>query len=536
MAQIPFRANTQSMAFPLLSELSGRTIVVPQQDQTFVPGLSPGSDQTQVPVDRGAPALYYCHNVMPSTYGWQSVGYDIAYSGIDWQGQVQGAVNFTGAQLIQGGQILEDDRPVGTGFKTYISVPKSGLNSVFVLDSLNKRWKLVSNAPAVLDTTRVTVATVNGVSYIFFSGIGAYIYDNTSNSLIARELAGLEVSRVLGIVSANGYLFAYTQDSVAWSSVVDVEDFVVSDVSGAGGGTLQEAKGTIVTASTTVLGLIIYTTANAVSVIYSGNADFPWNFKSIPASGGISDPDLVSAEQTGGFQQAYTTNGLQQIGHNGAKTVYPFLTDFIAGNMFEDFDIVANKMNVFQFDWVMEKGLAVVADRYIIMSYGMMPKQLMTHAIVFDVAQNRMGKLKVPHSYCFELRSLNAETTETPRGSMAFLHSDGTIRVVNFNTNKEAEDTVILMGKFQYARQRMIELYSVELENVKVGSDFGLLALPSLDGKNFNNTMPGYLLEQAVNFRHYTFQSTVGTNVTLLIKGRFNLNTVMLWFGAHGRR
>lgn len=535
MAQIPFRANTQAMSFPLLSELSGRTIIVPQQDQTFVPGLSPSVEQSQIPVDRGAPSLYYCHNVMPSTYGWQSVGYDIAYSGIDWGGMTPEPVNFSNTQLIQGGVIGGDDIPSGTGYKTYIALPKAGSNSVFVLDPTNKNWKLVGGAPDVVATTRLTVATVNGVSYIFFSGIGAYIYDNLNNVLVERTLDGLDVTTVLGIVASNGYLLAYTKDSVAWSSVVNVEDFVVSDVSGAGGGTVQEAKGEIVTASTTVLGLILYTKANAVSVIYSGNADFPWNFKGVPASGGISDPDLVSMEQTGGYQQAYTTNGLQQIGHNGARTVFPFLTDFIAGNMFEDFNTATSKMQVSQFDWVMEKGLAVVADRYIIMSYGMMPKQLMTHALVLDVAQNRLGKLKVPHSFAFELRSLNAEITETPRGSMAFLHSDGTIRVVNFNTNKEAEDTVILMGKFQYVRQRMLELHEVELENIKTGADFGLKVLPSLDGKNFLNAQEGYLLEQANNYRKFVFDESVGTNLTLLITGRFNLNTVLLWFSPHGR-
>lgn len=487
MAQVPFRANTQSMTFPLLSELSGRTIIVPQQDQTFVPGVSVSVEQSQVPADRGLPQLYYCHNVMPSTYGWQSVGYDIAYQGIDWVGNEPTEVNFQTAHLIQGGLVGSNGIPTGTGYKTYISMPKIGADSIFTLDPETKQWKRTLGAPITVATTRITVATVNGVSYIFFSGIGAYIYNNLTNTLISRTLAGLAVVDVLGIVSANGYLFAYTKSAVAWSSVTNVEDFQISDVSGAGGGTVQEARGDIVTASTTVLGLILYTKANAVSVIYSGNADFPWNFKSIPSSGGISDPELVSTEQTGGVQQAYTTNGLQQIGHTGAKTVYPFLTDFVAGNMFEDFDSATNKMKITEFDWVMEKGLAVVADRYIVMSYGMFPGELLTHAIVFDVAQARMGKLKVPHTFCFELRSLNAQITETPRGSMAFLHSDGTIRVVNFNSDKPAEDTVVVMGKFQYVRQRMLELFSVELENIKIGANFELLALPSLDGKNFNN-------------------------------------------------
>jgi hypothetical protein len=300
MAQIPFRANLQTTSFPLLSELSGRTIVVPQQDQNYVKGVS--AADSQVPPDIGIPQIYYAHNVMPSTHGYQSVGFDTVYTGLDWGAVTPSAVEFKRAHLIQGGQIVSS-KPASTGFKSYLSVPKSGANSVFVLDVVSGKWKIVLGAPTVTATTEVTVSTVNGVSYIFFSKIGTYIYNNNTNTLIARTLTGLAVASIIGMVASNGYLFAYTGTAVAWSSVVDVEDFVPSDVSGAGGGSLQEAKGTIVTAATTSLGLIIYTTANAVSVIYSGNADFPWNFKAIPSSGGISSAGLVSAEQTGGFQQ-----------------------------------------------------------------------------------------------------------------------------------------------------------------------------------------------------------------------------------------
>lgn len=537
MAQIPFRANLQSMTFPLLSELSGRTIIVPGVDQTFVPGVSISVENTQVPVDRGTPQLYYCHNVMPSTYGYQSIGYDTAYTGIDWLGVTPAPLKFTAAYPIQGGTIGTLDRPVGTGYKTYISRPTVGANSIFTLDPNTKKWKLALGAPVTVATTQVTVATINGVSYVYFSGIGCYIYNNATNTLQLRTLAGLDETVVLGIVASNGYLLTYTKNSLAWSSVTDVEDFEPSDVSGAGGGSVQEAKGEIVTAAVTALGFILYTKANAVSVIYSGNADFPWNLKGIPSSGGISSPELVSAEQTGGFQQIYSTNGLQQIAHTGAKTVYPQLTDFLAGQMFETFNTATNKMEVTEFDWIMEKGLAVVADRYIILSYGMMPGESLTHALVVDVAQSRMGKLKVVHESCFELRSLLPEVTETPRGSMAFLQADGTILTANFNFRKEAADSIMLLGKFQYVRQRMLEIHTVELENVRTGVDFSLVVLPSLDGKNFNaNAVPGYLLNSAANFREYTFDGVVGTNITLVCKGRFNMNVILLWFTPHGRK
>lgn len=538
MAQIPFRANTQTMTFPLLSELSGQSIIVPQQDQTYVPGVSvpatASEGSSQVPADRGLPQIYYAHNVMPSTYGYQSIGYDLVYSGLNWGAVSPSTVDFTTAKLIQGGQIISD-LPAATGFKSYISVPKTGTNSVFILDPVAKQWKLVNGAPAIAEDTEVTVATVNGVSYIFFSKLGAYIYDNNTNTLIARTLDGLAVNTVLGIVSSNGYLFAYKADAVAWSSVVDVEDFVPSDVSGAGGGSVQEARGTIVTCRTTSLGLILYTTGNAVSVIYSGNADFPWNFKHISSSGGISDSELVSEEQTGGFQQVYSTNGFQQIGHTGCKTVSPQMTDFIAGHLFEDYDTVTNQFVSVEFDWIMRKSLAVIADRYVVVSYGLYPDQDFTHAIVLDLTQNRMGKLKITHASCFELRSLNPETTETPRGSIAFLQSNGDVESVNFNFNATAPDSVLFMGKYQYVRQRGLEIHEVELENVKVGADFKIEAFPTLDGKNYQPSVQGFLSESSGNYRKFLFSSMVGKNISLMFTGRFNIVSLVLWFSPHGR-
>lgn len=535
MAQFPFRLNLQSMVFPLLSELSGRTVINPGADQTFVPGVSISVENTQVPVDRGTPQVYYMHNVMPSTYGYQSIGYTTQYEGIDWQGSAPSPVSFEVARLIQGGQLDGESRPVSTSFKTYISNPRAGTAGVMTLDPATKRWKVAAGAPNLAEDTRITVATVNGVSYIFFSKLGCYIYNNSTNTLIPRPLAGLDTSKVLGIISSNGYLLAYTADSVAWSSVTNVEDFVISDVSGAGGGSVQEAKGKIVTAATTSLGFILYTAANSVSVIYSGNADFPWNFKGISSSGGVSDPELVSEEQTGGFQQVYTTNGLQRIGHTGAQTTMPQVTDFISGNLFEDYDPVTNKFTTVDFNWSMRKGLGVIADRYIVISYGLDPIKSMTHALVMDLAQSRLGKLKIPHNFCFELKSLADQVVENPRGSLAVLQSDGTIKAVDFTFTKLAEDSVMLLGKFQLARQRMVELFSMELENIKVGSGFKIDALASLDGKNYLEPVEGYLLESSPNYRNYVFDSVVGVNVSIVVRGRFNIISAILWLGVHGR-
>lgn len=243
----------------------------------------------------------------------------------------------------------------------------------------------------------------------------------------------------------------------------------------------------------------------------------------------------MSEEQTGGFQQVYSTNGFQQIGHTGCKTVSPQMTDFIAGHLFEDFDIETNKFSSIEFNWTMRKGLAVIADRYIVVSYGLYPDQDFTHAIVLDITQNRVGKLKIVHANCFELRNLNPEITEAPRGSIAVIQSDGTVAAANFNFNAFAPDSVLFMGKYQYVRQRGLELHELELENIKTGADFRVQAFPTLDGKNYLPSVDGYLTESSGNYRKYLFSSMVGKNISLLFTGRFNIISLVLWFSPHGR-
>ncbi|MNZ38549.1 hypothetical protein D3C78_560280 [compost metagenome] len=299
---------------------------------------------------------------------------------------------------------------------------------------------------------------------------------------------------------------------------------------------MQEAEGNMVTARTTPLGLILYTTANAVSVIYSGNADFPWNFKSIPGAGGISKSELVSVDQTGGFHQAYTTNGIQQIGHTGAKTTAPQITDFISGKTFEDYNAILNEFTVTKFNWSMQKQLNVVADRYLVVSYGLQPLETMTHALVLDLVQGRMGKFRMTHNYCFELTSLTSAGTDDPRGNIALLDADGTVRAVNFGAGAGFDDSVLLLGKYQYVRQRMLELFEVEMENVETSASFQLRAIPTLNGKTHLDPQVGYLQETAENYRRFTFDGMVGTNISLALKGKFNLMSLVLWFAPHGRR
>ena len=532
MSQIPYRANTQSMTFPLLSEQSGRTVINPQTDNTYQRFMS---SEGQSPVDTGVPTIYYCHNVMPSTNGWQSIRYNKVFTKPD----SSRILDFEQADLIYGAQVVTSGTPpvasiVGTGYKSYISIAGDGTTGLFILEPSTLKWKLINNLPNIPANSYITVATVNGASYIYISNVGCYIYNNVTNSLVERELLGLEKTEILGIVAANGYLNAWTKDSIAWSSTVNVEDFEPSDTSGAGGGQVQEARGNIVICVATSLGYIMYTKENAVSAIYSGNSAFPWNFKSIPSSGGVSNASVVSSQQAQGYQQVYSTNGIQQISHARCNTVVPNVTDFIAGNKFEDFDITTNLFTQEKFNWTMRKKLAVVADRYIVISYGKLPTGAMTHALVLDITQNRMGKLKIVHNSCFELRSLDSTADEIPRDSLAFLQPDGTVQVVDFSIGESSVDSVLMLGKFQYVRQRMMELNMLEVENVETGDDFMAWAIPSLNGKTQNVYTPGYLLEVADNYRKFSWDGAIGVNVSWMLTGTFNINSLVGWFSLVG--
>lgn len=526
MAQIPYRANLQSMTFPLLSELSGRTIINPQADNTYARFVS---SDGQAPVDTGIPQIFYCHNVMPSTYGWQSIRYNQVFL----PPSPSIGLDFENVRLIYGAQLVSASL-VSTGYKSYLAIAKTGANAVYVVNPANNTWTPVFGAPSIPAGCVMTVATVNGVSYIYFSGVGCYYFDNNFNALSERILTGLDKVATLGIVSANGYLNVWNKSGVAWSSTVNVEDFVPSDVSGAGGGQVQEAKGELVTAVATSLGYILYTKENAVSVIYSGNAEFPWNFKSIPASGGVSSSDVVSLEQAAGRQQVYSTNGMQQVTHASCSTILPALTDFIAGNVFEDFNSVTNTFVQTKFDWTMRKKLAVIADRYVVLSYGLSPTDDMTHAIVLDLTQTRMGKLKITHTSCFELRSLNSQVTEIPRDAIAFLQRDGTVKVVDFSLLDTADDSVLILGKYQYVRQKLLELNQLEVETVETPDTFTAFAIPSLNGKTFGAAVPGYPLENSDGYRKFAWDGAIGTNVSWLFKGTFNLNSIIGWFSLVG--
>lgn len=513
MAQIVYRGNLAAKGFPFIADFFGQSVVIPGPDQNFQRQTVSSEDPDK---DIGRPQCYYCHNVMPSGGGFQSIGYTNPVMGFPAE------VSFTKPIVLR--DIL--------GVAVYFVSTLDGRN--FVLPFGNPSWRQINSIPGTAGTL-LTTAYVSGQSYLYFATIGCYKYDSASDTLISVALAGLDVTKVLGITSAAGYLLAWTKNTVNWSSTIDPTDFIPSLITGAGGGGVESAKGDITACITHQLGFIVYTTENSVASVYSGNSRFPFNYKELLGSGGLANINLVSTGSdngNSGNQYAYTTSGLQIIAMTGTQTTMPEVTDFISGKLFEDFNETTLMLVQTSLTTIMKKALTVISDRYLVISYGM---SSLTHAIIYDTVMKRFGKAKIPHIACFEWKLLTPEVNETPRESIGFLQIDGSVRVVDFSYASTNSNGVMLLGKFEYVRSRTLILEQARFETVAEDASFIVTDQITIDGKTIVRTKTGYTKPILGKIRDFLF-GTDGMNHTLVVQGKFYLNSFQLWFHIGGRR
>ena len=376
----------------------------------------------------------------------------------------------------------------------------------------------------------VTVAPLSGETYIGSEGNGVFKYDYTNNTLIHCIAAGLDPTQVLGIISANGYLITYSSDSVLWSSVLDPLDFVPSLSTGAGGGSVEEAKGAIRRCVALTSGFIVFTAANAVAAVYGQNIRYPFTFREIPNAGGISDLTLVTDEADSTAVYAFTSHGLQQISTQKAVNVMPELSDFLTGKRFEDFDLGTFTFSVQNLTNPIKKRVEYVSGRFLVISYGVTS---FTHSIIYDTALQRFGRIKYPHVSVFQYGFLDADDADTPKKQIAFVSSDGAVKTLEFAAGVDSPDSVALLGKFQYMRSRLLQLEEVELESCE---SVQVYDYATSDGKTFSGTpVSGFDTGQTGLSKKFNFHNT-GVNHSLLVVGTFRLNSLLISFTVGGDR
>ncbi len=505
MAQVEYRANLTAAEFPLLSEFQGRSVIIPGPDQNFSRQLTSTRNKDKY---IGIPQAYYGHNIIPTDSGFASV----AYQTVGTPPVVDDAF-FTSVFLVR-------DASENTAL---LGITSSG--NCYVLLAANSAWLKTTSVAAGVGG--VTVAHVNGVSYIYFGSVGCYTYNFTTNVLDAVVLTALTAANILGLCAASGYLCAYTKTDLLYSSSVSVTDFTPSLITGAGGGSVQETKANITCVLPHAVGLVIYTKKNAVVGFYTGNAQAPFRYVEIKGSGGVSSLDVVSYDANTTDHYAYTTNGLETIGSQVASVVFPQVTDFLAGSQFEDFDettCVFTQTAIVS--GTMLKKLTLISDRYLVISYGI---NEYTHALLYDLGLERWSKFKITHTDCFEYSIISSTITETPRRSIGFLQKDGTVKIVLMSYDVTGSYGVLVLGKYQYERNQYLELQHVELENIKTTAGFSCTVLSSLDGKNASINPNFALTYSSGNFRTYSGRA-IGVNHSLVFAGAFHVNSLELKF------
>jgi len=523
---IHYRANLSSASFPFVSEYQGQTVIVPGPDNTYNRLVSSPDVGDR---DAGIPQLFYCHNVLPTSNGFHSVQYvtDIPTDTLA-----------TRVVRILPWYNLNREGLLGVrGTEVVTCVDGSGWNG--------------SGISLLADSAyRLSKGTVNGETYLYIYGVSGtdagrtdcYTINLGSGVSTPVTLTGLG-SDVQGICAASGYLLAYTETELAWSSITDPTDFTPSLITGAGGGQVQEIRGRMVCVQPSGFGAIIYSEVNAVAVTYSGNARYPFSFEEIKGAGGAIDfaqPErYIAADANSTSQFAITTNGMQVLGPKSATRLLPELEDFIVTAYYEDFNETTNEFTRTQYGSTgvssFSLELTLVAARYICLSYG--PPDTVdspyTYIIVYDLALKRYGKLKMTHVAVFDNLHQYLPTDPPYFANIGIAKLDGSVvHPALLNNATSGDNGVAILGKYQYVRSRMLSLDQVTIENIHPSNTFTLTDLCAVDGKNYF-LQAGYPLDTAGTQRTFSF-NCVGKNHSLLFKGSFNLTSLVMEFHPQG--
>ncbi len=535
------RLNLSSALFPFYTEAAGRTIMLPENDENF-----DRYNAANTTPDKGVPQVFYMHNVMPIAGGFQSIGYTQQLAGIP------------------GAQDFDTCFPIINSFQsTVYFVPADGKNYIF--DGNVGAWVSTSPLPpgAVPAGVLVTTAFVQGITYIYYKNYGCFVYNDTTRLLEQVALTGLTDADVVGILGANGYLIAYTRTGVFWSSLSNPTDFIPSIQTGAGGGDVAEAKGHINFGVGISGGFLLYCQKNIVGASYTANTGFPYIIKEVTGSAGVDSISDVGYQGNLPYQVAMTAAGFQQVSLDSAIPTLPEMSDFFTAKIFEDFDELSVSFSSEYLGGQMDIKISSISDRFIVISYGKL-QRVYTHALIYDIALNRYGKLKLPHSSAFAyiapapsgfltyaelmntpiyslgdttyadfFTSLQLEVT--PKQNLAFLQADGTVQLVDFSISEENANGVFIIGKFQFNRNNVFVHQKTEIESIRTSNYCAGWLLPSFDGKSFEAAQGTVINYQGPLTRTYAKRFTA-QNISLCLIGAFNLTSMVLNFTRGGSR
>ena len=558
MAIQRFKVSLNNARYPMSAGKAQRAVFVPGLDSApRTPRIFMGKDES---VDYDLAQVIYAENVMPVSEGIRSAGY---------RQLIAPTVNKDFDQLFP----LRDENEF-----TVLYSPSKGKN--YVYDDVAEQWASQPVSSIVTDLTvgskpdesRVTYAYVDGKTFVCYSRLQStggvdrslFIWDSATktlqpaNSLIANS--PFPAGQIDGVSSANGYLILWSNLSVAWApfngAAFDFTPYANGAYTGAGNQIPEEIKGPIQAVLQVAGGFIIFTNRNAIGAHYhSQNIAAPWVFREIAGAGGLRSYEQATVESNLGGVTAYTTAGFQTINLNSSAHRHPDVSDFITGRSMDRYEYGLHTIESGTSNQDLNVKISVIGNRYITVSYGYL-EGIYTHALVWDLALERWGRLRQRHVDLFyyvhrleeqpitygqlidvgydELVGEGFDTLVIPpedrvtnaRHSLAFLRETGEVVAAIWSDDlRDTEDPgVAVIGRIQLSRSRRTQFQRAEIEGLTSGRVY---IQPSYDGRTLAPT------EQLIDITRVADLAVVGglydcLNFNLVVEGTFALSTVIL--------
>lgn len=546
MAQIHYRANLSAATFPMTVAQAGRSVIIPGPDQNFDRRVdAPGETNSR---SVGIPQAVYMENVFPTDEGYKSVGF-----------QRLGTITPpAGATLIDVIRFpITSVSPSGATVISQLYFAFFSNNTVQKSNNLDV-WQAQNVVmPVGWINSKVSVAIVKNKIYLcapfltvstkfYRVDIGLY---NTGTASVTTNVVdvsaaingslppGINNGDIKGIIGSFNYLIVITRFAVYWSSTTTPTDFSPSLVSGAGNELPNNLAGAITFAKSYVHGFYIFTAKNCILALYTGNARYPWKFKEVQNSGGFNSEEQIAGSTNDiVFFGVDNSRNFHALAEESSQLVLSELTNFLLNaDYYDAFDQVTNTFSLVSYSPLNQINTWYVLDRYVIVTYALDAfNSTNTRAIVYDRLLKRAGTLKGDFSIVLD-DGVNVYFISQISNQIFKLQFSQEIADVNYK-----HESVLILGKFQYARSRFISLEEYEIENVSddvaatTAKYFNTCVIPTLNGKDllpavipYNNSSPNSSLVQLLCHVHCK-------NFLIGLKGYFNLNTLALVVQVEG--
>lgn len=279
----------------------------------------------------------------------------------------------------------------------------AGVQSVVVYTN-TELWVLQNRAWVQLcsktGTDPIYVTMIKGTTYYYARDWGVFKYLEGSYDLTAIQPATftyIDPTQLNGLCAACGYLIAYDNIKVYWSSPLNSDNFEPDQLgnnAGAGFSQILAVRGSLVHVVAAPLGFYVFTTSNIIYAQYTQNPNNPWKFTEVANSPAITSPADVASWENSGLVYGIAQAGVFLLSGEQVQYKFPEISSFFRGTNIPIWDTSSLKV---QTSYAPHKAYRItfVNHRYFVLSYG--ASYPYDYALVFDTQLSTWARLNYQH-------------------------------------------------------------------------------------------------------------------------------------------